>query len=85
MARKDFKNIDITAGIKSQNGAEWQKDNHIQFVWKTPEHIEVKSVYTKEDLEGMEHLDFTAGIPPFLNDVSIPSLDHPSVCRFLYR
>ena len=60
MARKDFKNIDITAGIKSQNGAEWQKDNHIQFVWKTPEHIEVKSVYTKEDLEGMEHLDFTA-------------------------
>ena len=66
MARKDFKNIDITAGIKSQNGAEWQKDNHIQFVWKTPEHIEVKSVYTKEDLEGMEHLDFTAGIPPFL-------------------
>lgn len=66
MARKDFKNIDITAGIKSQNCAEWQKDNHIQFVWKTPEHIEVKSVYTKEDLEGMEHLDFTAGIPPFL-------------------
>ena len=46
MARKDFKNIDITAGIKSQNGAEWQKDNHIQFVWKTPEHIEVKSVFT---------------------------------------
>ena len=66
MARKDFRNIDITAGIKSQNGAEWQKANDIQYVWKTPEHIEVKSVYTKEDLEGMEHLDFTAGIPPFL-------------------
>lgn len=66
MARKDFRNIDITAGIKSQNGAEWQKTNDIQYVWKTPEHIEVKSVYTKEDLEGMEHLDFTAGIPPFL-------------------
>ena len=66
MARKDFKDIDITAGIKSQNGAEWQKANNIQYVWKTPEHIEVKSVYTKEDLEGMEHLDFAAGIPPFL-------------------
>ena len=35
-------------------------------VWKTPEQIGVKAVYTKEDLEGMEHLDFVAGIPPFL-------------------
>ena len=34
--------------------------------WKTPEHIDVRPVYTKEDLEGMEHLDFTAGIPPYL-------------------
>ena len=24
--RKDFKNIDIYAGFKAQNGAEWQKD-----------------------------------------------------------
>ena len=64
--RKDFKNIDIFAGIQEQNGAQWQKDNGITPNWKTPEHIEVKPVYTKEDLEGMEHLDFTAGIPPFL-------------------
>ncbi|MDR1516613.1 MAG: methylmalonyl-CoA mutase, partial [Dysgonamonadaceae bacterium] len=28
--------------------------------------IPVKSVYTKEDLEGMEHLNYAAGIPPFL-------------------
>ena len=27
--------------------------------WKTPEHISVKPVYTKEDLEGMEHLNYT--------------------------
>ena len=66
MARKDFKNIDIFAGIEKKNGLDWQKENNIQYVWKTPEHIEVKPVYTKEDLEGMEHLDFTAGIPPFL-------------------
>ncbi|MCI7010517.1 MAG: methylmalonyl-CoA mutase [Prevotella sp.] len=64
--RKDFKNTDIFAGIQEQNGAQWQKDNGITPNWKTPEHIEVKPVYTKEDLEGMEHLDFTAGIPPFL-------------------
>ena len=46
--RKQFKDIDIYAGIKAQDGAKWIKDN------------------TKEDLEGMEHLDFTAGIPPYL-------------------
>ena len=64
--RKDFKNIDIYANFKPVNGAEWQKANGIQADWKTPEHINVKPVYTKEDLEGMEHLDFAAGIPPYL-------------------
>ena len=64
--RKNFKDIDIFAGIKATDGSQWQKDNGIHYNWKTPEHIEVKPVYTKEDLEGMEHLDFTAGIPPFL-------------------
>ena len=59
--RKNFNDIDIFAGIKSANGADWQKENGIVANWKTPEHIEVKPVYTKEDLEGMEHLDFTAG------------------------
>ena len=66
MARKDFKNIDIFAGIEKKNGLDWQKENNVSPVWKTPEHIEVKSVYTKEDLEGIEHLDYAAGIPPFL-------------------
>ena len=64
--RKSFKDVDIFAGIKAANGADWQKANGIAPNWKTPEHIEVKPVYTKEDLEGMEHLDFAAGIPPFL-------------------
>ncbi len=40
--------------------------SRLRMDWKTPEHIEVRPVYTKEDLEGMEHLDFTAGIPPYL-------------------
>ncbi len=66
MSRKDFKNIDIFFGIEKKDDAAWQADNNIQFVWKTPEHIQVKSAYTKKDLEGMEHLDFTAGIPPYL-------------------
>lgn len=64
--RKDFKNLDIYAAFQPVNGAEWQKANGIHADWKTPEHIEVKPVYTKEDLEGMEHLGYAAGLPPYL-------------------
>jgi methylmalonyl-CoA mutase len=35
-------------------------------LWMTPEHIAVKAIYTAEDLAGLEHLDYAAGIPPFL-------------------
>ncbi len=34
--------------------------------WMTPEQIPVKSIYTKKDLEGLEHLNYAAGLPPFL-------------------
>ena len=64
--RKDFKNIDIYAAFQPADGKEWQKANGISADWKTPEHIEVKPVYTKEDLEGMEHLGYAAGLPPYL-------------------
>ena len=65
--RPNFKNIDIkNAGFAAHNAAEWAKANGIEANWKTPEHIEVKPVYTKEDLEGMEHLNYASGIPPYL-------------------
>jgi len=64
--RKDFTNIDIYAAMKPVDGMAWQKANDDKADWETPEHINVKPVYTKEDLEGMEHLDYVAGIPPFL-------------------
>ena len=52
--RPDFKNIDIkNAGFAATNAAEWAKANGIEPNWKTPEHIEVKPVYTKEDLENV--------------------------------
>jgi methylmalonyl-CoA mutase len=35
-------------------------------LWSTMEGIPVKPLYTRRDLEGLEHLDYTAGIPPFL-------------------
>lgn len=63
----DFKDIDIySTGFGDTNVAEWIEKNEIKADWLTPEQIPVKPVYTKEDLEGMEHLAYAAGIPPFL-------------------
>ncbi|MBQ5388868.1 MAG: methylmalonyl-CoA mutase, partial [Paludibacteraceae bacterium] len=58
--KPNFKDIDIkkvaASHVEGANEANW----------KTPELIDVKPVYTKEDLEGMEHLNYASGIPPFL-------------------
>ncbi len=35
-------------------------------LWDTPEQIGVKPWYTAADLEGLQHLDYAAGLPPFL-------------------
>ena len=64
--RQNFKDINIFSGFVQKNGQDWQKENGITANWKTPEQIDIQPVYTQEDLEGMEHLDFAAGIPPFL-------------------
>jgi len=34
--------------------------------WISPERIELKSFYTRDDLAGLEHLEYAAGIPPYL-------------------
>ncbi|MBD8389012.1 methylmalonyl-CoA mutase [Dysgonomonas sp. BGC7] len=65
--KPNFKNIDINnAGFAATNASKWVADNGIEANWVTPELIPVKPVYTKEDLEGMEHLNYASGIPPFL-------------------
>ncbi|PID94527.1 MAG: methylmalonyl-CoA mutase [Bacteroidales bacterium] len=57
--KPDFKNINIkdvkptTAEIDSQK-------------WLTPEQINVKKTYTKEDISDMSHLNYVSGLPPFL-------------------
>lgn len=62
-----YKDINILEGGWAQPSvAEFNKQNGIGYDWKTPELIDVKSVYTKEDLEGMEHLQYAAGVPPYL-------------------
>jgi len=34
--------------------------------WMTPEQILVKPLYSSQDLAGMEHLEYAAGLPPYL-------------------
>jgi len=60
--RPNFKNIDIA------NDAFNVKHNPLPKgeVWKNAELIDIKPIYTHEDIEGLEHLEFVAGIPPFL-------------------
>ncbi|WP_372936299.1 methylmalonyl-CoA mutase family protein, partial [Mariniphaga sediminis] len=62
----NFKNINIKTAFPQKDTAEWVAKNNIEKNWLTPEQIPVKPVYTKEDLEGMEHLAYAAGLPPFL-------------------
>ncbi len=64
--KPNFKNVNIKAVTQQQNTAEWIVKNNIEKNWKTPEQISVKPVYTKEDLEGMEHLNYAAGLAPYL-------------------
>lgn len=59
--KPNFKDIDIT-NITAPATAVAPKGEE----WLTAELIPVKPIYTKTDLEGMEHLNYVAGLPPFL-------------------
>lgn len=60
--RPNFKNIDIANEAFNVE----HKPLVMGEPWKNAELLDIKPVYTKEDLEGLEHLDYVAGIPPFL-------------------
>ncbi len=64
--RPDFNKVSIKKEACSVNAADWAQKNGIKKDWVTPERIPVKKAYTKEDLAGMEHLNYAAGIAPFL-------------------
>ena len=65
--KPNFKNLNIhsipESGLKTEV---WEQKNHISADWETPEQIKLKQAYTADDLENMEHLNYAAGIPPFL-------------------
>ena len=65
--RPKFTQQDIhKASAPSRNIRKWERENGIIPTWDTPERIRVKSVYSRDDLNGMEHLGYAAGLPPYL-------------------
>jgi len=66
--RPAFKYSDLTGlSINGESFREWEKGAKRSKEWITPEMIRIKDVYGKDDIEGMEHLEYAAGIPPFLH------------------
>ena len=61
--KPDFTKIDYK--LRPQTSSSAAPENSAAS-WITAEGIAVKPIYTAEDLIGMEHLEYAAGIPPFL-------------------
>ncbi len=73
MSRPSFKDIPYNATQETLGYEAWcaklEKEHGKpidEIVWDTMEKIPVKPLYTEEDMEGVEHLDYQAGIAPFL-------------------
>lgn len=65
--RPDFSKIDFRAVRKKNiSSGEWEKINGISKKWTPAEQIPLKPVFNSDDLVDMEHLNYAAGIPPYL-------------------
>ncbi|MGO9318823.1 MAG: methylmalonyl-CoA mutase [Terracidiphilus sp.] len=62
--RPDFSKIDLKPAVDRATVQESTTQETSE--WLSPEHIPIKDFYTREDLEGLEHLEYAAGIPPYL-------------------
>ena len=61
--KPDFTKIDFKP---TRDGKPEQAPDDPAHVWDTLEHIATKQYYVAEDLYAMEHLNYAAGLPPFL-------------------
>lgn len=65
--RPKFTDTDpMKVAVPSRNIQNWEREKNVKPLWETPERIRLKSVYSHEDLKGMEHLNYAAGLPPYL-------------------
>ena len=60
--RPDFSKIDIKKTAESTLNVETAEQN----IWNTAEQIAVKPIYSKDDLAKVEHLNYAAGVVPYL-------------------
>ena len=60
MARPDFRSIDLDLSLRPQASGTGG------ISWTTAEKIEVAPVYTPADREQLHHIDYVAGLPPYL-------------------
>jgi len=64
--RPDFKKAELKGSPSRKSYSEWEKEAGIGKSWMTPEQIPLKPVFGDSDLADLEHLDYAAGIEPFL-------------------
>ena len=71
--KPDFSKIDLDLSSAKVTKKDWEKKFKEEtgkpvdeFIWQTMEQIDVKPLYTKDDTGNLEHIDYVAGIPPFL-------------------
>jgi methylmalonyl-CoA mutase len=71
--KPNFKDIKLDLKSKSISKKEWEEKFKQEtgksvedFIWETMEKIPVKPLYTKDDLENLDHKDYFSGLPPFL-------------------
>jgi methylmalonyl-CoA mutase len=73
MSIPDFTKIELDLKEKEISKKEWEEKfkkitgkTPEEYAWQTMEQIQVKPLYTDEDIKGLEHLKYMAGIPPYL-------------------
>jgi len=62
MKKPDFTSIDFELPAQQEAA----RSTEAQTAWLTPEQIAIQSFYTADDLRTLEHLEYAAGVPPFL-------------------
>lgn len=73
MNKPDFSKVKLNLTSKKITKEEWKKKFEAEtgkslddFIWKTMEQIDVKPLFDSADIEKFEHLNYMAGVPPFL-------------------
>ncbi len=71
--KADFSKIDLDFTSQNVSYEDWKKNfreitgkDPEEFIWHTMEQIDVKPLYSKDDIKELEHINYMAGVPPFL-------------------